>query len=288
MITISRRNWIKNTVDLRTSCARIGDRPILDPPEKHVFRFQIKKLKAIWYLLQIGLPKNVFNSISPNMDLQTSCTQVFNCTMYHLAQLIPRRFLKPAVCKYQTIVNNSEIYILLPKPCPWMWHLMCGNRVRNGSDRKSETGKTRSLKLALLKKSYRRCAVILPCGHARIHWINTRTPTRQAVSATPKTLCSSSVSSLIPQHTVHKKKIKSATFGERTRRISGLLYRPFLTRFPCTRCHVKEYGVDNKMYISDLITVFGYLHTAGFKNRRGIDFAKCIFLKRANVVWIIQ
>ena len=29
------------------------------------------------------------------------------------------------------------------------------------------------------------------------------------------------------------------------------------------------------MYISDLITVFGYLHMAGFKNHRGINFAKC-------------
>ena len=65
-------------MDLRTSCARIGDRPFLDPPEKHIFRFQIKKLEAFWYLLQVGLPKNVCNSISPNMDLQTSCTQVFN------------------------------------------------------------------------------------------------------------------------------------------------------------------------------------------------------------------
>ena len=69
----------------------------------------------------------------------------------HLAKWIPWWFLKPAMCKYPTIVNNSEIYILLPKPCPWMWHLMCGNRVRNGSDRKPKTGKTRSLKLVLLK-----------------------------------------------------------------------------------------------------------------------------------------
>ena len=60
-------------------------------------------------------------------------------------------FWKPAVCKYPTTVNNSEIYILLPKPCPWMWHLMCGNRVRFGSDRMPETGKTHSLKLAHLK-----------------------------------------------------------------------------------------------------------------------------------------
>ena len=33
-------------------------------------------------MLQVGLPQNVFNSISTvNMELQTSCTQVFNCEM---------------------------------------------------------------------------------------------------------------------------------------------------------------------------------------------------------------
>ena len=69
----------------------------------------------------------------------------------HLAKLIPWRFLKPAVYKYPTTVNISEIYIFSPKPCPWMWHLMCRNRVTNGSDRKPETGKTCSLKLALFK-----------------------------------------------------------------------------------------------------------------------------------------
>ena len=36
----------------------------------------------------------------------------------HLAQKVSRRFLKSAVCKYPTTVNNSEIFILLPKPCP--------------------------------------------------------------------------------------------------------------------------------------------------------------------------
>ena len=38
-------------------------------------------------------------------------------------------FLKPAVCKYPNTVNNSEICILLPKPCPWMWHLMCESKI---------------------------------------------------------------------------------------------------------------------------------------------------------------
>ena len=85
-----------------------------------------------------------------------------------------RWFLKPAVFKYRTTVNNSEIYILLPKPCPWMWHLMCGNHVRNGSDRKPETGKTRSLKLALFKNPIGAALWYYHRGHVRIHWISTK------------------------------------------------------------------------------------------------------------------
>ena len=41
-----------------------------------------------------------------------------NALHVHLAKFIPWQFLKQAVCKYPTTVNNSEIYILLPKPCP--------------------------------------------------------------------------------------------------------------------------------------------------------------------------
>ena len=43
-----------------------------------------------------------------------------------------------------------------------------------------------------------------------------------------------------------------------------------------TRCHIQGQGFGNKMYISKLFTVVGYLHTAGFKNGWGINFAKCI------------
>ena len=57
--------------------------------------------------------------------------------------------------------------------------------------------------------------------------------------------------------------------------VSGFLSLPFLTRFPHMRCHIQGQGFGNKMYISELFTVVGYLHTAGFKNRRGINFAKC-------------
>ena len=96
-------------------------------------------------------------------------------------------------------------------------------------------------------------------------------------------LCSSFVLLLIPQCPVLYCTLcigifKSATFGERIQRVWGLLSRPFLTQFPCTRCHIKEQGFGNKMHISDLFTVAGYLYTAGFKTAsgQGINFAKCI------------
>ena len=36
----------------------------------------------------------------------------------HFAHLIPRRFLKPTVCKYPTTVNNCEKYIFFAKALP--------------------------------------------------------------------------------------------------------------------------------------------------------------------------
>ena len=41
----------------------------------------------------------------------------------HLAQKLPWRFLKLAMCKFPTTVNDSEIHILLPKPYSLMWTL---------------------------------------------------------------------------------------------------------------------------------------------------------------------
>ena len=112
---------------------------------KNRTNFTFKEVKTSGPGFWNSLPKEIKLSLS----VKTLRKQLKD--NIHLAKLIPQRFLKPAVCKYPTTVNNFEIYILLPKPCPWMWHLMCGNRVRNGSDRKPKTGKTRSLKLALLK-----------------------------------------------------------------------------------------------------------------------------------------
>ena len=163
-----------------------------------------------------------------------------------------------------------------------MWHFMCRNRVRNGSERKPETlGQNSFTKTCTFKKSYRRCIVILPWGCASIHWISTKNSWLDrrfllhlnavliiCVITNSTVLC-------VVLHTVHRN--LSATFGECIRCVSGLLSRPFLTRFPRTRCHIKEWGFGNKMFISDLITVSEYLHTTGFKNRWGINCAKCIY-----------
>ena len=39
---------------------------------------------------------------------------------------------------------------------------------------------------------------------------------------------------------------------------------PFLTQFPQMKCHIQGQGFGNKIYISELFTVVGYLHTADF------------------------
>ena len=44
------------------------------------------------------------------------------------------------------------------------------------------------------------------------------------------------------------------------------------------RCHIQVQSFGNKMYISKLFTVVGYLHMAGFKNCRGTFCAKCSML----------
>ena len=98
-----------------------------------------------------------------------------------------------------------------------------------------------------------------------------RTPIQQVVSAIPERCAHHPC-----RHWFHTQCVllyctlsigifKSATFSEHIRHVSGLLSWPFLTRFPRTKCHIKGQGFGNKMYISDLFTVVGCLHTAGFK-----------------------
>ena len=113
-------------------------------------------------------------------------------------------------------------------------------------------------------------------------WISTKdsNPTRRAVSATPKR-CAHHPQCTVLYCTLSIGNFKSATFGERIWHVSGSLSRPFLTWFPCTSCHIKEQGFGNKLYISEVFTVVGYLHTAGFKNRRGTFCTKCTLLHLA-------
>ena len=79
----------------------------------------------------------------------------FHCkgAIIHLAKLIPRRFSKPAVGKYPKTVIKSGIYISLSKSYSLMWHLVRGNLVRNGCNRRPQTRRMRSPKVALLKIS---------------------------------------------------------------------------------------------------------------------------------------
>ena len=69
---------------------------------------------------------------------------------------------------------------------------------------------------------------------------------------------------------------KNASFSEQVLPVSGFLSMPNLTQFPHMRCHIQGQGFGNKMYISELFTVVGYLHTADYKNRQGTFYAKCI------------
>ena len=70
--------------------------------------------------------------------------------------------------------------------------------------------------------------------------------------------------------------LKSASFSERVLPVSCFLSLPFLTLFLHMKCHIQGQGFGNKMYISELFTVVGYLPMAGFKNCGGINFAKRI------------
>ena len=115
-------------------------------PIKHCFNLRLLCESFVW-----SWADKKHSMTHALINLVTKSIEHLNMEVSTLGTKIPRRFLKPDICKNPTTVNKSEIYILLPKLCPWMWHLMCGNRVRTVSDRKPETGKTRSLKFGLLK-----------------------------------------------------------------------------------------------------------------------------------------
>ena len=96
-----------------------------------------------------------------------------------------------------------------------------------------------------------------------------------------QTLCSSSsVSALIPHCSalyctlsigIFKVQLLVNAFG-----VFRAFYRGhFSYDFRAQGVTSKSKASGNKMYISHLFTVIGYLHTAGFKNRRGIHCVKC-------------
>ena len=200
----------------------------------------------------------------------------------HLAQLIPRWFLKPVVCKYPITVNKSEINILLPKPYSLMWHLVRGNCVRNGRDKRTEHAECVHQKLHFWKFLLTVCSTtqstvesmmtrmmstVFMCGRNRpssrspnLCWFNEYVHIRVVVLQ-----CSA------------YRNFQKCKFSEQVLSVLGFLLLPFLTRFPHMRCHIQGQGFGNKMYISELFTVVGYLHTTGFKNCWGIDCAKCSF-----------
>ena len=193
---------------------------------------------------------------------------------------IYRSLLKPAVCKYLTTVNNSINYIiniLLPKPYSSMWHLVRGNcvrncrdwSVRNGSDRRARNPPNAFTKSCTFENSFGVCSTTQALWNQWWHgWWAQRSPLSmfvlsQWIRACPRDHSAAPIGIF-----------KSASFGERVSPVSGFLSPPFLTRFPHMKCHIQGQGFCNKMYILELFTVVGYLHTDSFKNRRGIFFCQ--------------
>ena len=188
----------------------------------------------------------------------------------HLAKKVPRRFLKPAVCNYSTIISNSEIYNLVPKP------------VRKWLRYKARNTPNAFIQSCTFENSYGQCAVHQRCGinDDRIMSTAIRCSRNRLLSWSP--LC-------ITAYTFSNVQVLVNEFC-----LFGVFHlMPFCTRFPHMRCHIKGQGFGNKMYISELFTVVGYLHTAGFKNRRGtflcqVDFifGLCVHVWRLEVIGV--
>ena len=58
-----------------------------------------------------------------NINLNAIQNDIFMRSRNKCTGKNPRRFLKLIVCKYPTFVNNSEIIILFPKPCPLLCNM---------------------------------------------------------------------------------------------------------------------------------------------------------------------
>ena len=152
---------------------------------------------------------------------------------------------------------------------------MGGNCVRNGHDRRPKHARS-----CTFENFYGQCTV----KHRALwnQWWHGWWAQRLGVAETAcrvGVLCADSMNTcmVVLQRSAYRF-FKSASFSERVLPVSGFLSLSFLTRFPHVRCHILGQGFGNKMYISELFTVVGFLHRAGFKNCRGINCVKCRLL----------
>ena len=156
-----------------------------------------------------------------------------------------------------------------------MWHLVPGNRMRNGSIEGPKHAKCIHQKLHFWKFLWTMCSTT----QSIVEYMLTRMMSK--VFRCSRNYLSNQSPLCWFNEYVHVCVVvtsKSDSFCEQVLPVSGFLSPPFLTRFPHTRCHFQRQGFGNKMYISELFIVVGYLHTAGFKNRRGTFCAKCVYL----------
>ena len=163
----------------------------------------------------------------------------FDIIQLHLVQKVPWQIFKTSCVQISKTANNYEIYMLLPKPCPWMWHLMCQSCVRNDSDRKPETGETCSPKLALLKIPIGAALSTRTCVYSLNQHKGLRLDRQFLLHLNAVLIIHVIIDSTvlcIVLHTVHRNFQKcnfwwmhSACFGP-----------PFLKRFSPTRYHIKE------------------------------------------------
>ena len=65
-------------MDLRFSCTRIHDRSKFWLLENPIYKLKFTKSYVLQHLWPLKLLKTTNNSTLPNMDLQSSCAQVFN------------------------------------------------------------------------------------------------------------------------------------------------------------------------------------------------------------------
>ena len=174
--------------------------------------------------------------------------------------------LKPAVCKYPVTVIKSKIYILLPKPYTLMWHLVRGNCVRNGRDRRPKQAECVHQKLHFWKFLWTVCRTM----QSTVESLMTRMmSTAFRLGEGGNRLSSRSpfcwfneyvhIRVVILQRSAYRI-FKSASFSEQVLPVSGFLSLPFLTWFPHMRCHIQGQGFGNKLYFKNIHSCWIFAH----------------------------